>query len=60
VRLAADWAFSDLGVSEILLEIEPGNLASVRVAHKCGFEPAQVQSEPGSSEKLVFAINKNE
>jgi RimJ/RimL family protein N-acetyltransferase len=63
VRLAVDWAFSDLGVSEILLEIDPENLASVRVAQKCGLKPAgrvdtHAQSEPGSGQKLVFAIRK--
>src|ERR1700733_11456667 len=56
VRLAVDWAFSDLGVSEILLEIDPGNLASVRVVQKCGLEPAgrgpaHAQSEPGQQRK---------
>jgi RimJ/RimL family protein N-acetyltransferase len=63
VRLAADWAFTDLGVSEILLEIDPGNLASVKVAKKCGFAPAgrvtaPAQGEPGSGEKLVFAVRR--
>ena len=64
VRLAVDWAFADLGISEIRLEIDPGNLASVRVARKCGFEPAgrepgDDQGEPGSSGKLVFAVRKD-
>ena len=63
VRLAVDWAFSDLEVSEILLEIDAGNLASVRVAQKCGLEPAgrvltSAHGELGSSDKLVFAIRK--
>lgn len=40
VRLVVDWAFSDLGLSEIQLEIDPENLASVRLAQKCGLEPA--------------------
>ena len=65
VRLAVDWAFSDLGVSELLLEIDPGNLASVRVARKCGFEPAarvvsRAQDEPGRRDKLVFATRKDQ
>jgi RimJ/RimL family protein N-acetyltransferase len=65
VRLAAGWAFSPLGLSELLLEIDPGNLASVRVAQKCGFEPAgralnREQGGHGSTGKLVFAIRKGE
>jgi RimJ/RimL family protein N-acetyltransferase len=64
VRLAVDWAFADRGLSELLLEIDPANLASVRVARKCGFAPAgrspnREQGGPGSG-KLVFAIRKGE
>jgi RimJ/RimL family protein N-acetyltransferase len=65
VRLAAGWAFSDLGLSELLLEIDPGNLASVRVARKRGFTPAgrglnRERGGHGSAGKLVFAIRKGE
>jgi RimJ/RimL family protein N-acetyltransferase len=64
VRLAADWAFSHLGLSALLLEIDPGNLASIRVAQKCGFEPADCSLTPGEGEhasgKLVFAIRNGQ
>jgi len=65
VRLAVDWAFSDLGLSELLLEIDPGNLASLRVAEKCGFQPAgramtDERRGDGSGDKLVFAIREDE
>jgi RimJ/RimL family protein N-acetyltransferase len=65
VRLVAGWAFSHLGLSELLLEIDPGNLASVRVAKKSGFEPAgrsldREQGGHGSTGKLVFAIREGE
>jgi RimJ/RimL family protein N-acetyltransferase len=62
VRLAAGWAFSQLGLSELRLEIDPGNLASVRVAQKCGFNPADrsLSREQGSTGKFVFAIRKGE
>ena len=65
VRLAAGWAFSDLGLSELLLEIDPGNLASVRVARKCKFKPAgrmlaREQGGGSGSGKLVFAIRKGD
>ena len=53
VRLAVQWGFSDLGLSELLLEIDPGNLASLRVAEKCGFAPADPNGD-----KLVFAISR--
>lgn len=65
VRLAVDWAFSQLGLSELLLEIDPGNLASVRVAEKCGFTPAgrtpdRDRGGDGSGGKLVFALHRDE
>lgn len=56
VRLAVDWGFSALGLTELLLEIDPGNTASLRVAEKCGFTPAgHAQGDDGGNEKLVFA-----
>lgn len=65
VRLAVDWAFADLGLSELLLEIDPGNLASVRVAEKCGFTPAgraenRDQDGGDGSGKLAFAVRRGE
>jgi RimJ/RimL family protein N-acetyltransferase len=65
VRLAVNWAFSQLGLSELLLEIDPENLASLRVARKCGFTPAgdgPDRDEGGDSSdgKLVFALRKGE
>jgi RimJ/RimL family protein N-acetyltransferase len=58
VRLMAEWAFGHLGLAELWLEIDPQNVASVRVAEKCGFEPA----EPGTdgNGKLVFVAHKPE
>jgi RimJ/RimL family protein N-acetyltransferase len=58
VRLMTGWAFAGLGLSELLLEIDQGNLASLRVAEKCGFQAAgravdQAPDENGAA-KLVF------
>jgi RimJ/RimL family protein N-acetyltransferase len=39
VELVTPWARADLGVEELLLEADAGNLASIRVAEKCGFTP---------------------
>ncbi len=65
VRLAASWAFSHLGLTELLLEIDPENIASVRVAQKCGFTPAgrgldRERGVDGSTGKVVFAIRRGE
>jgi RimJ/RimL family protein N-acetyltransferase len=58
VRLMAEWAFGPLGLTELLLEIDPQNVASVRVAEKCGFEPADQsptrEPDTRSAGKLVF------
>jgi RimJ/RimL family protein N-acetyltransferase len=37
VRLLARWAFDDLGVARLELTCGPDNLASQRVAERCGF-----------------------
>lgn len=58
VRLMAEWAFGSLGLEELLLEIDPHNVASVRVAEKCGFESSEAGAN--SSGKLVFAARKRE
>jgi RimJ/RimL family protein N-acetyltransferase len=62
VRLMAEWAFCRLGLTELLLEIDQENVASVRVAEKCGFEVAERGrgGEPGSDGggKLVFVARK--
>jgi RimJ/RimL family protein N-acetyltransferase len=38
VRLLVPWALDELGVETLLLEADAGNVASLRVAEKCGFE----------------------
>lgn len=46
VRLVADWALGELGVTQLLLEADDGNAASIRVAEKCGFQLIDTKSEP--------------
>ena len=38
VKLVAAWARNDLGITDIQAAVEPGNLASIRVAESAGFE----------------------
>ena len=38
VRLLAEWAFGEVGLTQLLLETDEANAASVRVAEKCGFQ----------------------
>lgn len=40
VRLASEWAFRELGVSRLELEIHPDNLASRRVGERAGYRLA--------------------
>lgn len=56
VRLMTEWAFGDVGLAELWLEIDPQNVASVRVAEKCGFEPAEANADGAG--KLVFVARK--
>jgi RimJ/RimL family protein N-acetyltransferase len=37
VRLIGDWAFEDLQLARLALFVEPDNVASQRVAERCGF-----------------------
>ena len=41
------WAFDQPGVSRVVAEVEPTNLASRRVLEKLGFAPAGAGAEPG-------------
>ena len=50
LELVAGWCFRDLGLCRLLLEIDPANTASLRVAEKCGF----TEIEPAAGPKIVF------
>lgn len=41
VELVTPWARGDLGVTDLLLEADAENAASIRVAEKCGFAPVE-------------------
>ncbi|MFE9657509.1 GNAT family N-acetyltransferase [Micromonospora sp. NPDC006431] len=60
VRLLARWALSDLGLERVILEADEANTASIRVAEKCGFQPAGTRTEPagdgGERSIVVFAL----
>jgi RimJ/RimL family protein N-acetyltransferase len=57
-RLVAEWALSDLGLRQLLLEADQANAASVRVAEKCGFERLDVRAEvdAGGAERTVVVF----
>lgn len=50
LELVAGWSFRDLGVRRLLLEIDPANTASLRVAAKCGF----VETDSEAAGKITF------
>ena len=45
VRLVTGWAFHDLKLTQLVLEADEGNAASIRVAEKCGFERVDSRTE---------------
>ncbi len=59
VRLVAGWAFRDLGLTQLLLETDEANAASIRVAEKCRFQRVGSRTEANSvgnrHTTLVFA-----
>lgn len=59
VRLVAGWVFRDLGSSQLLLETDESNAASIRVAEKCQFRRVgsrtELNSEGDQYTTLVFA-----
>ncbi|MFE0135302.1 GNAT family N-acetyltransferase [Streptomyces sp. NPDC059037] len=61
VQLLAGWALSDLGLTQLLLEADPENTSSVRVAEKCRFQRigSRVESSAeGQNTLIVFACTK--
>ncbi len=51
--LVASWALGDLGLPGLALEIDERNLASIRVALRCGFVRCG-STESGDPPKAVF------
>jgi len=59
VRLLTDWAFQGLALHQVLLEADQENLASVRVAEKCQFQPLGTRTELREGKErtmLLFAL----
>ena len=55
VAALARWALDKSGVSRVIAETEPANVASCRVLEKAGFVPVGVGNDPGS---VRFALLK--
>jgi RimJ/RimL family protein N-acetyltransferase len=61
VRLIAQWAFDDVGVARLELTCGPDNLASQRVAERCGFTRegllrSHVPFKDGRRDTVLFAL----
>lgn len=59
VRLLAGWAFAELGLARLEITCAPDNLASQRVAERCGFERegllrSHFRFKGGRRDTLVF------
>lgn len=54
VELVARWAFEELGLTELFLEAHQDNLASIRVAEKCGFADRGSRAEDDGTVTRVF------
>jgi RimJ/RimL family protein N-acetyltransferase len=48
VLLVVDWALRDLGVTQLILETDEVNRASIRVVEKCGFHAIDTKLEARS------------
>ena len=51
-RAGIEWGFGGLGLDRIISIIDPGNVASVRVAEKLGMRPGRDELHPGSGRLL--------
>ena len=62
VRLVTRWAHDQLDIERVLLEAEPGNTASIRVAEKCGFERTgeRVEIDPAGSRTLAVFVSAHQ
>ncbi|MBM7786291.1 GNAT family N-acetyltransferase [Tenggerimyces flavus] len=55
VELVTGWALEELGLTELLLEANQDNVASIRVAEKCGFEDRGSRPNDDGNVTRVFA-----
>ncbi len=56
VELVANWGFRELGLVQLLLEADEGNVASRRVAEKCGFRQLDRRTEPGVDDASLTTV----
>ncbi|WP_030906544.1 GNAT family N-acetyltransferase [Streptomyces sp. NRRL F-5126] len=56
VRVMAAYAFEQLGVDQVILELEPENAASVAVATRTGFAPLDVELIRGVEKGRPYAL----
>jgi RimJ/RimL family protein N-acetyltransferase len=61
VRLLARWAFEELGLARIVVTCGPDNVASQRVAERCGFSRegvlrSHMPFKGGRRDTLVFSL----
>ena len=59
LELLTAWAFDDLGLTRLVLEIDELNTASIRVAQRCGFV-RQDQATAGDQPRAVFARDRGQ
>jgi ribosomal-protein-alanine N-acetyltransferase len=51
-RAGIEWGFGGLHLDRIISIIDPGNVASVRVAEKLGMRPGRDEVHPGGGQPL--------
>ncbi len=55
VELVSGWGLDELGLTQLILEADEGNAASLRVAEKCGFARIGTRVEETGETLAVFA-----
>jgi RimJ/RimL family protein N-acetyltransferase len=47
IQILSDWAFTQKGVTQVIAQVEPANLPSIRVLEKSGYQSIGKGTEPG-------------
>jgi RimJ/RimL family protein N-acetyltransferase len=57
-RLLLDWAAAGLGVTEVRIEVEPDNRASIAVGERLGFTPRATRRHDGTRVFVVYGLTR--